>query len=250
MTRAFDQRALQQPDIFENVEAIIELAGITVSKVPVKAVRKAVVEGHYSRVMPDACQEAFGAFDKSGKLVGAVAYGQGSNNRTFGAIMSDATTENSRELIRLWVHQDAPKNTASTIVSKSMKLLSDKVKLIVTFADSGQSHVGTVYQALNFYYLGTSNEGTRYVDQHGVEVTSRLANVYRQRNPEKYGQMTLKEIRNELGWSPVLSHKKHRYALGHGIEKRKVNKMLSKIALPYPKKLSTENAQPVRHADE
>ena len=236
MTRKFDQMARLQPDIYEGLVNEINLDSIRVERCAVKVIRRAIVTGHYSGVMPDACQEAFAAFNHLDGLVAAVAYGPGGNNKTFAAILPGANSTNARELIRLWVHPNAPKNTASLIVSRSMKLLPVEVELIVTFADSGQEHVGTVYQALNFYYLGMSNQGVRYIDNSGIEVTSRLANVYRQRNPDKFGGMTLKEIREALGWKPVISHPKHRYALGVGINKRKVNRLLSQMALPYPKK--------------
>lgn len=236
MTRKFDEMARLQPDIYQGLVDEIDLAAITVEKCAVKVIRRAIVTGHYSGVMPDACQEAFAAFNHLGGLVAAVAYGPGGNNKTFGAILPGANSKNARELIRLWVHPNAPKNTASLIVARSMKLLSPDIELVVTFADSGQDHVGTVYQALNFYYLGMSNQGIRYVDNSGIEVTSRLANVYRQRNPDKFGGMTLKEIRETLGWKPVISHPKHRYALGAGRQKRKVNRLLNQLAQPYPKK--------------
>lgn len=228
--------ARMQPDIYEGLTDEINLEQIRVERCPVKVIRRAIVTGHYSGVMPDACQEAYAAYNHMDGLIGAVAYGPGGNNKTFSAIISDANNKTARELIRLWVHPNAPKNTASLIVAQSIKLLPREVKLIVTFADSGQEHVGTVYQALNFYYLGMSNQGIRYIDNSGIEVTSRLANVYRQRNPDKFGNMTLKEIREQLQWQPVVSHPKHRYALGNGVEKRKVNKLLAQICQPYPKK--------------
>jgi len=235
MTRKFDELARLQPDIYEGLTDEIHLESITVERCAVKVIRRAIVTGHYSGVMPDACQEAFAAFNHKNGLIGAVAYGPGGNNKTFSAIIPDTNNKNARELIRLWVHPNAPKNTASTIVAKSLKLLPKQVKLIVTFADSGQEHKGTVYQALNFYYLGMSAQGIRYKDETGIEVTSRLANVYRARNPEKFGGMSLKEIREVLGWQAVISHPKHRYALGVGIEKKKVNRILKVMGLPYPK---------------
>jgi hypothetical protein len=133
------------------------------------------------------------------------------------------------------VHPHAPKNSASFVISRTLKLLPNEVELVVTFADTGQSHLGIIYQALNFFYLGKSSQGIRYQDASGIEVTSRLANVYRKRNPEKFGQKTLQEIRTELGWQPVISHEKHRYAIGVGINKKKINKILRAKALPYPK---------------
>lgn len=236
MTRYFDTLAKAQPDLYENLVDEIRLNDITVTRCSVKTIRRAIVTGHYSGVMPDACQDAFAAWNHLDGLIGAVAYGPGGNNKTFSAIWKEATTKNARELIRLWVHPNAPKNTASLIVARSLKLLPKEVSMIVTFADSGQEHVGTVYQALNFYYLGMSSSGIRYVDNSGFEVTSRLANVYRKRQPARFGGMTLKQIRNELGWKPVVSHPKHRYGLGVGVQKKKINRMLKEMAQPFPKK--------------
>lgn len=235
MTRAFDIQAANSPDLYEHLIDKIDLNDFIVRQVKVKEIRRAIVLGHYSGVMPDSCQEAFGAFNSMGGLIGACAYGQGGNQKTAAAIIPGCNSKNARELIRVWVHPKAPKNTASKMISKTFKLLPNEVKLIVTFADSGQNHLGIIYQALNFKYLGLSNQGIRYKDSHGVEVTARLANVYKKRNPDLYGDKSLKEIREMLGWKPVISHQKHRYAIGIGSEKRKINKVLNSISLPYPK---------------
>ena len=237
MTRHFDNLARLQPDIYEGLTAEIKLDEIRVERTQVKTIRRAIVTGHYSGVMPDACQDAFAAWNHLGGLIGAVAYGPGGNNKTLTAIYSEANNKTGRELIRLWVHPNAPKNTASKIVAKSLKLLPDEVELVVTFADSGQRHLGIVYQALNFYYLGKTNGGVRYVDNSGIEVTSRLANIYRLRQPERFNGKTNKEVREILGWKAVKSHSKHRYAIGVGKNKNKINKLLDGKKLPYPKDL-------------
>jgi hypothetical protein len=234
VTRAFDFAVTQTPSLFDNISLDISLDKLDVRLVPVKEIRRAVVTGHYSGVMPDATQEAFAAYCNE-IVVAAVAYGPGGNSKTFGAIIDGFDSSNARELIRLWVHPDAPKNTASFVVSRSLKLLPDHVGLVVSFADSGQGHFGKVYQALNFYYLGMSSEGVRYKDATGTEVTARLANVYRMRNPEKFADMSLAQIREELGWEPVKSHAKHRYAIGSGKFRRRVNQQLSEMSLPFPK---------------
>ena len=234
MTRAFDQSAIANLNLFELMNDEIELENIDVRRVPVKEIRRAIVTGHYSGVMPDATQDAFGAYQFE-KLIAAVAYGPGGNSKTFSAIIEGFNNTNARELIRLWVHPDAPKNTASFTVSRSFKLLPKEVELIVSFADSGQNHPGYVYQALNFYYLGMSSEGVRYMDNTGTEVTARLANVYRMRNPEKFADKSLTQIRNELGWVAVKSHAKHRYAIGINQGKKKINRVLATMAQPFPK---------------
>lgn len=234
MTRAFDLSAIQNISLFDNLTLDIDLSKIEVKRVSVKEIRRAIVTGHYSGVMPDATQEAFGAYQDE-VLVGAAAYGPGGNSKTFGAVIEGFDSSNARELIRLWVHPEAPTNTASLIIGRSLRLLPEQVGLVVTFADTGQSHNGAIYQATNFHYLGMSNQGIRYVDASGVEVTARLANVYRNRNPEKFAGMSLNEIRENLGWTPIISHQKHRYAIGVGKHRKQINKILKAQALPYPK---------------
>lgn len=234
MTRAFDNSVLQNPSLFDDLTLDIKIEELEVRLVPVREIRRAIVTGHYSAVMPDATQEAFAAYWNE-VVVAAVAYGPGGNSKTFGAVIPGFDSSNARELIRLWVHPDAPKNTASYVVAKSLRLLPDKVGLVVSFADSGQGHAGYVYQALNFYYCGMSGEGVRYTDKSGVEVTARLANVYKMRNPDKFADKSLNEIRSELGWTAVKSHPKHRYCLGVGPLKRQVNRQLAKKASAYPK---------------
>jgi hypothetical protein len=240
MTRAFDLAAKNSPNLFEHLSEPIQLNQLQVSLVPVKEIRRAIVTGHYSGVMPDACQEAFAAYTATGLLAAAVAYGPGGNSATFNAIIPGTNNKDAREMIRAWCHPDSPKNTASFVISKTLRMLPKQVRLVVTFADTGQQHLGTIYQALNFRYLGKSSEGTRYVDSSGIEVTSRLANVYRMRNLQRFGHMTLKQIREELGWTPVVSHPKHRYAIGVGIQRHHINSILDKISHPYPKEKMNE----------
>lgn len=234
MTRAFDQAVINAPSLFDDLHLEINLDEVEVRLVPVKEIRRAIVTGHYSGVMPDATQEAFAAYWKE-IVVAAVAYGPGGNSKTFNAVIEGFDSSNARELIRLWVHPDAPKNTASYVVSRSLKMLPEQVGLVVSFADSGQGHAGYVYQSLNFYYCGMSSEGVRYIDSSGVEVTARLANVYRMRNPDKFGDKSLAEIRQALGWTAVKSHAKHRYCIGVGKHKKAVSRQLESKAMPYPK---------------
>jgi hypothetical protein len=47
------------------------------------------------------------------------------------------------------------KNEASMLVGKSIKLLP-KPKIIISYADISQNHIGYIYQATNFIYTGLS----------------------------------------------------------------------------------------------
>lgn len=63
------------------------------------------------------------------------------------------------EIKRLAMTDDCPKNSESRFIAISIKLLikSHKVKGIVTLADDGVGHCGTIYKASGFDYLGLSS---------------------------------------------------------------------------------------------
>ena len=56
---------------------------------------------------------------------------------------------------------DTPKNSESYFIAKSLKWLKKHtdVEVIVSYADPNYGHVGTVYQASNFVYLGKTSPG-------------------------------------------------------------------------------------------
>ena len=62
------------------------------------------------------------------------------------------------ELNRL-VLQSNNKNDSSWLIGNSLKLLP-KNKIVVSYADTSQDHVGYVYQATNFIYTGLSAKRT------------------------------------------------------------------------------------------
>ena len=62
------------------------------------------------------------------------------------------------ELNRL-VLKNNKKNEASRLIGASFKLLP-KPKIIVSYADTQQNHLGVVYQATNFLFTGTTKPRT------------------------------------------------------------------------------------------
>jgi len=57
-------------------------------------------------------------------------------------------------LSRLAIATAAPKNAASYLISKAARRLPQKYENIATWADTARAHVGAVYQAANYRYLG------------------------------------------------------------------------------------------------
>jgi hypothetical protein len=93
------------------------------------------------------------------RYVGAVIYGRGANNNL--GVRFDLDQTGFCELVRvaLSVHT-AP---TTQIVATSIYLLREtnpRMRLVISFADSAQGHIGTIYQAGNWIYTGATSEYT------------------------------------------------------------------------------------------
>jgi len=115
-----------------------------------------VLEVHYARRWPSITY-AYGLFHEE-ELVGVVTYGTPPSAPLRRGLAGDAHSLNVLELNRLCLKHNK-KNEASMLVGKSLKLLPQG-KLIISFADTDQGHVGFVYQACNFKYYGLSAKRT------------------------------------------------------------------------------------------
>ena len=72
------------------------------------------------------------------------------------------------ELVRVALNGKQP--CTSECVAASLKQIhkdAPQVKLVVSYADMDQEHIGTIYQATNWLYLGNMNVGGRggFLDQ-------------------------------------------------------------------------------------
>lgn len=112
----------------------------------------------------------FGVFF-SGELVGIICYGI-PNAPSIKGIYDQTSQNDYLELTRLALSPDCPKNSASRVIAISLKLLAKmnpEIKGIITYADTEQGHVGTIYKASNFKYLGlTAQKTDLFVD--GIKV--------------------------------------------------------------------------------
>ncbi len=120
-----------------------------------KAATHAVLRWHYSRKMPAGKLVRIGVWEE-GRFVGAILYGSGANrnlSKPFGLEPTGAC-----ELVRVAL---APgrEHPTSKCVAQSLKMLrrqSPGLEVVVSYADTRQGHLGIIYQATNWIYLGTS----------------------------------------------------------------------------------------------
>lgn len=111
---------------------------------------------HYSKSINGCITDYCYALLNGDILIGALFYG-----RLAMANQWKRFADNPKEVIelrRLVCIDDTPKNTESFFIAKTLKLLkkSWNGSIVVSYADLEYNHVGTVYKASNFSYLGLS----------------------------------------------------------------------------------------------
>lgn len=118
---------------------------------------------HYAKRMP-SISFAYGLFFQN-ELVGIVSYGSPVSPSLCKGIAGEHNKKKVIELNRLVLKYNK-KNEASMLVGKSLKLLP-KPKVVVSYADTKQNHIGFIYQASNFLFTGTTKPRTDMASKNG-----------------------------------------------------------------------------------
>ena len=118
--------------------------------------RPFIMDLHYAKRMP-SISYAFGLIEDS-RLIGVVTFGSPASDPLCRGVCGDSQKQKVIELNRL-VLLENKKNQASFLVSSAIRKLP-KPKIIISYADTAQNHVGYVYQATNFLFTGTTKERT------------------------------------------------------------------------------------------
>jgi hypothetical protein len=127
-----------------------------VKLIPNKLSYSFLLEIHYAKRIP-SISYCFGLYDNE-ELIGVITYGKPASATLRNGVAGKENAAKVYELNRLCLKYNR-KNEASFLVARSLKLLPKNL-IIVSFADTSQNHVGTVYQATNFKYYGLSAKRT------------------------------------------------------------------------------------------
>lgn len=196
---------------------------------------------HYARRWPQMTY-AFGLFFKA-ELCGVITYGETTSAQLRMNLAGLVFETNIIELSRLCLKYNRP-NEASLLVGRSIKLLP-KNKIIVSFADTAQGHLGCVYQAANFLYTGLNcpREQFRIKGKDNLHALSITKGFTRDELREKYG--------NENCQYEAVS-RKHRYVYFAGTRKFKkaARAALQHKIRSFPKRGETIQQLEERFADE
>lgn len=179
------------------------------------AAKFAVLNWHYSASMPIAKLVKFGAWEND-KFIGAIIFGRGAN-KNLGKEFNLAQTEVC-ELVRIALTtHESPVSKIASLALKLVKKQSPGLRLVVSYADPAQDHVGLIYQAMNWLYVGKTDNGHLYYHK-GQWVHKRSAHSF-------YG--------STKGLKKKQTSAKHKYLYPFD---RTMRRQIEPLVQPYPKR--------------
>jgi len=202
------------------------LQNLRVRPIPFRVAKAMLVRDHYLHSLPGGTHLVFGMF-LGHRLLGALTFGAGPAN--VHRLVEGARREDCLTLTRLWLDDALPPNAESRVIGITLRGLRrhTDVRFVATYADPAVGHLGTIYQASNWLYVGESQAMALLDLGDGVLQHSRsLAHVYGTHSRAHFAAHSV-EMR------AVPQSPKHRYIyfLDPAWRPR-----LRVPALPYPKK--------------
>lgn len=131
--------------------------GFVVKPIPKEMADETIRAHHYSRAVVWSSSVHLGLF-VDGAFLGALQFGPLMNPASAGKIVAGATHDTALELNRMWLSPDAPRQSASRVLSFACKLvrrLKPSIEFVQSFADERCGKWGAVYQSASFLYLGS-----------------------------------------------------------------------------------------------
>ncbi|MHB1583314.1 MAG: Mom family adenine methylcarbamoylation protein [Acidimicrobiales bacterium] len=130
-----------------------------------EAARWAVEHWHYSTRLPGGKLATLGVWEQD-RFVGAVVFGSGAT--PMGHRPFDLQPQDVCELVRVALGEHiTPVSRVLAVATRMLQRAMPDLRLVVSFADTGQGHHGGIYQAAGWVYLGSA-------PQHAYVVGGRL----------------------------------------------------------------------------
>ena len=188
---------------------------------------------------------AYGLFDND-ELIGIVTYGTPPSAPLKKGIAGEENKHRVIELNRLCLKYNR-KNEASILVGASLRMLP-KGKIIVSFADTEQNHLGIIYQATNFIYCGLSAKRTDWKVKgkehlHGQTIADEFRGIKNraQAMRDKYG--------DDFYLKPRPRKHRYIYITGSKVFKKNIKKVIKYKTEQYPKNFQKQLALCAPHLE-
>lgn len=105
--------------------------------------------------------------EKFDRLVGCIIYGSPVARHAVKSISDCLQFDQVLELKRLWIEDGIGTNIESYCISQSIKYIktyNSNIKVLISYSDPMEKHIGSIYRATNWLYQGNevSHAGTMY----------------------------------------------------------------------------------------
>jgi hypothetical protein len=240
---------------------------VSVREISSSVAKEIIVKKHYTHAWT-ACRYALGIFYKtdetnalgdSDKLIGCLVYGFPVGARAALSISELLTKDNVLELTRLYCDDGYGSNIESYAIGQSFKWFreNDKaIKVLISYADNGQDHLGGIYQATNWIYQGL-NTDIALMPNYGISLQKDPYDWIHSRTVySMWGSGNLDHLKREIGKQGYKEFwrreepPKHRYVqiiVGDKKEKRALHKTLKHAVREYPKNSREFNKEIEHH---
>lgn len=199
-----------------------------------EAAKYAVEHWHYSRCLPNQKLVRVGAWE-DGRFIGVIVFGDGANPGMFAPY--GLRYEQGCELVRVALaSHTVPVTRIVRVALLFLRRRCPLVRLVVSFADPEQGHLGGIYQAGGWIYAGVTIAADEYLI-NGVRMHGRA--LRSTRSTHRNGEALAKNVQDwarrfvDPNIRKIAGSSKHRYLMPLDEEIRRRILPLSK---PYPKK--------------
>ena len=241
-----------------------------VSKVYIALIAKSIakdiiVKKHYTHAWT-AARYCLGIYYKEDnnttfngdKLIGVIVYGFPVGAKAPTSVCDDLTKDNVLELTRLYCDDGYGSNIESYALGQSFRWLKENdkdIKVLISYADNGQGHLGGIYKATNWRYEGYSSQ-MNLMPNYDISLTGPDGTFIHSRTVfSKWGSNNLEHLKREIGkdgykefWRRR-SPDKHRYIQIIAQDKKEKTDLLKRMKqkeYPYPKS-TAEYDYPIEH---
>lgn len=233
-------------DYFDRQKVFIRPINKTLAK-------ELIIKNHYTHKWT-LCKVVYGVFYKTDvknetflsesgeKLIGCCVYASPVGRSASKSFSEKIKPDEVLELVRLFIEDGYGSNIESYVISQTMKMIKKNfpnIKIILSYSDEEQGHVGTIYQAAGFYYQG--NKNIALMSNYSISLIGpdNYQWIHSRTVNSKWGSHNIEVLKQKIGktfWRKKESTK-HRYfyILANKIEKRQILSSIKHPCLSYPK---------------
>lgn len=195
----------------------------------------AVRHWHYSRSLPPPPHNRVGVWE-GGTFIGCVLFARGASASLLKPYNLRATEGCELVRVALTTHA-APVSRIVRIAIKLLRQRSPGMRLIVSFADPAEGHVGGIYQAMGWLYAGVTARTVEYLGPDGK--------VWHNRMVSKSGRKKVYGLERPVlrvdQCQRLVQPPKHRYLLPLDAATAAA---IESLRRPYPKHAGAASVQP------